>query len=387
MRTSLLLLLSATCAMSEPKPGDEGKAAYKNALELVKQLGSTQFAAREAAAKKLIEMDEGAIPALMEGAKSDDEEVRTRSITLLAQAKAAYWKRRAATYLADTEGKQEHDLPLLAEWRKVMGKRDATNCNLFAEMVKTNGEFLAEVASDKKKSTTVCAARCTMVLSKVQTPKGQLKVELGDLAAVLFVDTLAPVGIDRESRDVPVDLLKNPGLIEALHASEKGLALRKLLVQWVEVQPGVVPAANERFADLVRRKPFPEAVPVLVKLAKDKAPRTLTHRLLAVQALGAVGGKDAGAALVELSANSNLMFVGDMWKDYWEGDSALAASLLMHGKKTKDYELIGSKQHFFPALGEEKIPIDVYGFPNADARARAIKKWKEEVLRIDTKAK
>jgi hypothetical protein len=48
-------------------------------LELVKKLGSTDYAVREDAQKKLIEMGEKAIPALEEALKSDDLEVRLRA--------------------------------------------------------------------------------------------------------------------------------------------------------------------------------------------------------------------------------------------------------------------------------------------------------------------
>src|SRR5689334_23669005 len=51
-----------------------------------------------------------------------DEEVRTRCTALLPQAKAAGWKKRAEAYLADADGKEKHDLPLLAEWERLVGK-------------------------------------------------------------------------------------------------------------------------------------------------------------------------------------------------------------------------------------------------------------------------
>src|SRR2546423_364882 len=133
MRVTTLLLLSTAVALAGPKPGEEGTPEHARAAELVKQLGHPRYATREAAAKQLVEMGPAAVPALLAGTNAADEEVRTRSIALLPQAKAAEWKRRAEAYLADAEGKQKHDLPLLADWEKVMGKPDAGSRKLFAD--------------------------------------------------------------------------------------------------------------------------------------------------------------------------------------------------------------------------------------------------------------
>src|SRR6476646_10203540 len=124
MRFATFVLLSTAIALAGPKPGDDGTPEYLKATALVKQLGHPRYATREAAAKQLIEMGPAAVPALLGGTKATDEEVRNRSSALLPQAKAAEWKRRAEAYLADADGRQKHDLPLLADWEKLVGKPD-----------------------------------------------------------------------------------------------------------------------------------------------------------------------------------------------------------------------------------------------------------------------
>ena len=371
---------------ADPRPGDPGTAEYKKAAELVQQLGHPQFAVREAAAKKLVEMGQAALAALQDGAKSGDAEVRARSAALLPQAKAAEWKRRADAYVADVDGKQKHDLPLLAEWDRLIGKPDAATRKLFAEIVRTNGDFLEAAATDRNKTAEVCAARCEAVFQKVRTPKGQLKAEPGDLAAVLFVDSLAPTRMTVRTQVVPAWLLRNAGLAEALGGKETGSAVRRLVARWAGAQPANSPAtpiAFAEFADLTRKHPFPEAVPVLAKLAGDKkTPRFLIQRLLAVEALGAVGGTEAAAALAALVPDATVMFRtgGPNGPDGPPfGDQALAASLRLHGKKVEDYGLTRSEQMFVAVFGMDRIPMTVYGFRDADARAKAVKRWRDEV--------
>jgi glutathione S-transferase len=383
MRSVLLLILSVAVAVADPKPGDEGTPEYKKATELVKQLGDKRYTVREAAAKKLVEMGPGAVVALTEGTKSTDEEIRTRSVALLPQAKAAEWKRRAAAYLADTDGKQKHDLPLLSEWEKLVGKIDAGSRKLFAEMVRTNGEMLEQVAADRKKTQSICTARCKIVLAQVRTAKAQIKAELGDVAAILFVDSLSPTQHDWSSRTSPAYLAANPTVIDTMDAEGTGPVLRRLIVKWVEAHPARDHIVCQRFAMLVQKKPFAEAAPPLAKMAKDKNADALSIRLLAIQSLGKVGGKEAAATLAELVPETTHLFGGGGFgngNDYTIGDAALAASLKMHGKKLSDFGInnqggIG----FGTGDGDEIISLELYGFNTADGRAKAVKKWKEEV--------
>jgi hypothetical protein len=379
MRATLILVLTAGLAFADPKPGEEGTAEFQKAAALVKQLGDKRYATREAAAKQLVEMGPAAVPALTAGTKSEDEEIRNRSIALLPQAKAAEWKRRAAAYLADTEGKQKHELPLLAEWEKLFGKPDAGSRKLFAEMVRTNGEML-EKAEDRRSAAAACAARCKVVLSQARSPKGQIKAEVGDVAAILFVDTLVPKRSDWTTRAFPAQLLANPTTVETISDADTGPVFRRLVAKWMEARDKNDPTAAQQFALLARKKAFAEAAPILIKLAKDKSADIFSVRLLAIEALGKVGGKDAAAALAELVPEKTNLFGGGQETNSL-GDVALAASITMHGKKLSEFGMnnnfgIG----FSSGDGEEPISLTIPGFQNPAAREKAVKKWKEEVV-------
>src|SRR4051794_23371345 len=236
MRPTFVCLLTALTAFAGPKSGEDGTPEFDKAAALVKQLGHPRFAVREAAGKQLLEMGGSAVAALQAGTKSDDEEVRTRCTALLPRAKAAEWRRRADAYLADADRKEKHDLPLLAEWEKLIGKPDAGSRKLFADMVRTSGELLDVVATDPKTATTKVSDRAREVFDRVTSPKGQLNAEVGELAAILFVDVAAggsgpTVGVRRGRRDrptAPAQLLANPAWPDALAATDTGPALRKV---------------------------------------------------------------------------------------------------------------------------------------------------------------
>jgi hypothetical protein len=376
--TIITLVLTTGLLAADPKTSDEATPEQQKASALVKQLGDKRYTVREAAAKQLIEMGPAAVPALTAGTKSEDEEVRNRSVVLLPQAKAAEWKRRAAAYLADTDGKQKHDLPLLAEYEKLVGKPDAGSRKLFAEMVRTNGELLQK-ASDRKAAQAACAERCKIVIAEVQMQKGQIKAEVGDLAAILFVDGLAPTkNVDWSNPSRPSILLHNTGLSDNLGETDVGPAIRKVVVKWFDARPAGDMIAQQQFCLLAQKKAFPEAGPVLAKLVKDKNTDIFSVRVLAIQVLGKVGGKEAMSALESLIGDTTPIFGGDQ-DQHRLGDAALAATILASGKKLSDFGLTRNGTiGFSPGEGSDVIMINLYGFNDADGRDKAVKKWKDE---------
>jgi hypothetical protein len=380
MRSTLILLVVAAAAVAGPKPGDTGTPEHQKAAELVGQLGHARFAVREAAARQLLEMGAAAVPALTEGTKAADEEVRSRAIALLPQAKAADWKRRADAYLADAAGKQKHDLPLLAEFEKRIGKPDAGSRKLFADMVRTNGELLEKAASGQAAGADAVKARSRVVLSQVETGGKQVKAQIGDLAALFFAHTL--VGRDRadfRGGDHPAHLLANPGLSDGIAATEVGPAFRRIVVQWAESRPADDITSHQFIALAVRNKPFREAVPVLAKLAKDKNASVINVRALSVEALGKVGDADAKAALEGLIEDKTSLLGGFNGEEMRLGDLAFASLLTAEKKKPTDYGVssgIGIAFRF--AARGEVVQLMLQAFPSDTARQAGLKKWREE---------
>src|SRR5262249_39997780 len=117
-RFSVALLVGGLCAVpgfgASPDPKDlvVPPQEISRARELVRKLGSEVYKEREDAHAELVKMGRTAKVALLEGATGDnDPEVRFRCSRLLPRAGADDLKARLDTFLADTEGKFEHDLP------------------------------------------------------------------------------------------------------------------------------------------------------------------------------------------------------------------------------------------------------------------------------------
>ncbi|MBO0697592.1 MAG: HEAT repeat domain-containing protein [Zavarzinella sp.] len=380
MRSTVILLLITTVAVADPPPGAEGTPEHQKAAELVKQLGHPRFSVREAAAKELLEMGGPAIPALAAGTKAADEEVRTRSAALLPQVRAAEWKKRADAYRADAEGKQKHDLPLLAEFEKAVGKPTPESRKLFAEMLRANGELLYQAATDLNAASAAIRTRCRTLASPAGPGQKQVKAEVGDLAALLFVH--ARIGKESahwSSDEHPAHLLANPGLVEGIESKDVGPALRRVLVHWADTRPRQDLTAHQFFALAVRNNPFPEAVPVLTRLAKDKMASGINVRALAMEALGKVGDADAKAALEGLLTDSTSLFQGFADRDFLVSDCAFAALLAAHKKKPTDYGMASGLTVGFRFAGQGQIVrVTLHTFPSDEARKTGLKKWKDE---------
>jgi hypothetical protein len=379
MRTLVLLAIFSAAAFAAP--GDVGTPEHAKATDLVKQLGHPRYAVREAAAKHLLEMGGAAAAALREGQKSTDEEVRARSVALLPQAIALDWQRKADAYLADTQGKQKHDLPLLAEYEKLLGKPDAELKKLFAAMLRTNGPLLEEAAADRKAIPKALAARSRLLIETHKSGTTQVKIDPAEVAALLFVQTQSKGPLDQSrGAATPALLLGNPGVGDAVAEKDAGPAFRKLLVRWAESVSATDTISRRSFCMAARKYSLPEAVPELAKYATDKRADVLSVRALAVEALGKAGGTEATKALKGLvSDTTDVLNFGGGMESYYLGDSALAALLTMQKKKLSDYGMnhqIGIGFDF--GDGGEGVSLSLHGFTSNDARKKAIRKWKDE---------
>jgi hypothetical protein len=389
MRLLVTLAISLTCSLAAsaaPPPGAPGTPEHARAGELVKQLGDARFATREAAAKKLFEMGPAALPALQDGTKSGDEEVRDRCTALIPKVKAAEQNRRADAYVADVESKQKHDLPLLAEFEKAVGKPDAAARKLFAEMVRTNGELLELAATDPKRGKEAQLSRAKTLLDQLRQQPKPTKIDVADLAAVLLVDS-ATGAEPGPGAEATIQLLYWFNETVGKIGKDVGPEVRRLVVRWADVRWGLFKDPRYRevangFFHVIFQAPYPEIVPVLVKIARSREAGPWAMAAMRVMAL--MDGKEAAAALEKIMLDKSLTFkaIGrdHRTRELRLGDYALAFSLQKHNRKFTDFGLKGQEWLGWSNAGEEASGYDFLEFASEEARTKAIQKWKEEVI-------
>jgi hypothetical protein len=378
VRLILPLLVLPLFAVAGPKPGAEGTPEYQAATDLVKQLGDPKFAVREAAAKKLVDMGAAALPALAVGTKSADEEVRTRSAALLPRAEAAGWARRAEAFLAAPDA--DRNLPLLAEWDKLLGKPDAGTRRLYADMLRGGGPLLETVAADRKAGLVALAARSRFLLDTNRVKGTQIEAPAGAIASVLFTQAVLkdPARPGGQERTEPLFLLANPAVANALGDKDVGPAYRRLVVAWFESRPADEIMSSLYFALLAHRHPFPEADPVLIRLATKHASTQV--RWVALESLGRSGTEAANAKLTELLNDTATMYdnLGTQ-AGHQVRDCALAALIGGKGKDPAGYGLDSHMSASFWFGGTaDTVTVHLRGFKTAADREKGFQKWKAE---------
>jgi PBS lyase HEAT-like repeat len=378
----ILLFLVGAGSPAEPKSGDAGKPQHQTATELVRRLGDKRYAVREAAAKALAELGPDAVRALRSGIESADEEIRTRCAALLPAARAADWRRRADAYLADPEGKEKHNLPLLADWERLIGKSDAAARKLFADMVRTNGIFMEDTAADRKSGQKAVdnRSREALVKSWNTPPPGGLSA--ADLAAILFAR--AVVGGDPPIR--PLDwfdtgyLLRDHGVAAAIQATDTGRAFRLVLARWAESRPLTDVVASSLLSELAMFHSLPEAVPALVRYVNNATGGT--SRGEALTGLAKVKTNAAAEALAGMLDDPS-----NLWAKAGPGDiqselraCALATLVKLKGKDPKDYWLTETVRwkRASPSRAADVAFVQLYGFASEKARTEGLAKWRAE---------
>src|SRR5262249_23378807 len=236
-------------------------------------------------------------------------------------------------------------------------------------------------AADKKAGAAALAARAMELPSVAPPGNKQVEVTAGDVAGILFAQAYLKVPIPPGASGGPSDplyLLAKPATREALDDKEMGRAARRLVVGWYESRPADDIRAGQYFALLAYRGPFPEADPILVRLATKH--NLVAIRVAAMEALGKAGSAAAVGALKGLLDDASAMH-GDLNnKDagHQVRDCALAALVRGSGKDPKAYKLneLASASLFFGGTADaDTITVRILGFATKADREAGINKW------------
>jgi hypothetical protein len=205
--TAALVAAPAFGVSPDPKDLAVPPQELSRARELVRRLGSDVYREREDAQAELLKMGRLARGPIAEAAAGDaDPEVRQRAAKLLPKASSDDLKARIDTFLADAEGKYEHDLPGLKAFREHVGTADKARA-LYVDILKSphNMEMLAAVDRGPAEGGRAIADRRGAMWSELQNPNRFGGINAGngkpfvprqptlpELAALLFAETMVP---------------------------------------------------------------------------------------------------------------------------------------------------------------------------------------------------
>ncbi len=255
---------TALAGSPDPKSLEVPADELARARELVQQLGSDQFTTREKAEQELAKMGRLARPVLLEAANTDpNQEVRARCSSLLPKATALDLRARIDVFLADTEGKYEHDLPGWHEFRNVLREEwslfgydvwsarslDKPARTVFAEMIAApeNRQILMAASGSKTELASIATARrqelysqkfprAVVIGGRVVQPNSNLRRDptLDDIATLLFVESLVPSRLVPRTSSI-ASLINASGFTNAARdTDDRGRVLRALASAWID---------------------------------------------------------------------------------------------------------------------------------------------------------
>jgi hypothetical protein len=381
-----LLLVAAAAGPSAAASPDPRSLAVPpdqqaRAQTLVLKLASAAFAEREEAHEELAKMGRLAKAALVEAVTADpDPEVRFRCRQLLPKAAAEDLRVRVETFLADAEGKFEHDVPGWNQFRKTVPNTAAAR-ELFAEMLadETNRTMLTAVGGPPGELGQLIAAR-KAEFSPSRPGRGwntgvavaRKDATSADLAAVLFAESQVP------GRFVPV-LTRGPasstpasaGSIALLATTpgDRGAVYRAIVVAWVKTRDDALQLTTAlTVAETLELK---EGAEVAIRLLATPGPTT--YRTRAASTLARLGSKEHLPALEKLMTDDTALVksgsvVNGEQVELQVRDVALVTCVLITGQEPKEY---GFGELYAGSRGNV-----TNWYLTGSVRAGALDKWK-----------
>jgi hypothetical protein len=386
----LLLVLSTGFVCAAP-PAEADSPESRKARELVAQLASPRYKDREKAAAELIKMGRAAKIALQEGKAHKDPEVQTRCQQLLPQALALDLAFRIDRYVKDSEGKLEHDLPLLKTYREKIGT-DENARKLFAEMLTANGALLETVAEEPGKVTELVQRRIQEMYQELfGNPFGggfrggyqPGRLNANELCCVMFAASSSTYKPSQPDWMIS-NLFTQPNFTNQLKDEKAGSAYRKLFFHYLETR--MDDNTINQCVWMLSQHKIKEGAEIIAKALKNGKATQVYTKASAMCCIGTLGGKEHIQYLEPLLKDDSQVqqFFARGRQGGWikVRDVALAMTIHLNGKNPKDYGFT-----MWAVYPNQLIQYHQLGFESDEARTAAFKKWEEEQKKAEPKPK
>jgi hypothetical protein len=415
--TALLLFCAGPAAAAaqagnpDPKSLAVPDEELSKARELVQQLDSEQYAEREEAERELARMGRSARAALLDAVNGDPSpEVRARCNSLLPRATSLEMRARLETFLADAEGKYDHDIPGWPEFRKVVRHEwslfgyplpadtslDKSARKVFADLLATlpnRHVVMAAGGADDDLGQLVAARRQELYNQKygrvvvggriVSGAVTRRDPTVEDIAALLFGEAHAPAKVTPRTTSISILLTASGFAAASQKPDEAGRVYRSIAAAWldsrqdpVEMYAAMTVANNLGLPDHRCR--------LAVRLLDAKGAQVF-HRGNAATTLAQIGNKGHIPMLEKLHADATVMTTlrrnvvknGKnelVTHEIQIRDVALAVAVILAGEDPENFGFADMyKGNGNPAAS---YTYTRYTMEDDDQRKAALEKWK-----------
>ena len=366
-------------ASTGERAGESASAQPTSVLRrLVEQLGDTSYAVREEAAKRLVSHGLAAKGVLKEALDDADLEVRIRAQHILACVRQSELEARLAAFIADVDGREDHNLPGWAPYKELVGgSRDARK--LFAEMIRSEASLLTAYEKGSADLPQLFAARmASMQPHVVGVVNRTNEIPAPTMATLLLIGADKIVEQNSSGMSRLYSLLNQPTARHVITAGKHASLLTELLEEWVTSDNSTVTHFGMM---LVLKYDLKEAGLQQAKKVISRHAATSSSILpYAIIAVGKYGGEEHASLLESLLGNKTVCHTWTNRALKKDGsikiqvrDVALAMILHVTGRDLARYGFKLLRQN-----PETLYYIYTFGFVDDKEREAAHAKWAEE---------
>lgn len=363
---AIVLLLTSTLLANPTTPADPAR-------ELVKRLAAPDYHEREQASRELLALGRKAYPALEDGTRADDPEVRARCRRLLPMILDLELKARLEAFIADPDGKGQHELPGWARWQTLLG-RDRASRDLFAAVVRANSRLMHEIENQAtERGLEAISIRCTEMLQQIS---GRMPntANRADVAQLLFLGTNPDLQFTPTTCAQINQFLYRQEVRGWFTEGETAPLMRKLLLTWLSRHIDE-PNTGYMIANLMNTLQLEELTDLGLQIVlQQKAPAHVRANVLI--AFGRHRRKEVVPRLQAIIDDDTLVGrfnINRIQQTTHLGDVALAMSIHLSGLKPADFGFNG-------VTGAPNAIYSYYrlGFEKDEQRAAARQRWEAE---------
>ena len=360
----------------DPKSLIVSDADYLRSEEFVLQLGSVLYSERASATQQLRDMGRLALPTLEIARLNDNPEVRQRVKLILPSARQADFQAKLNIFLADKQGKYEHQLPGWDRFQAITGKSEAGR-RLFTEILKSplNRELVQAVAMNSEElGQRVLRRQIDLYKSAVPgiVRSQPYQPTLIDALGLIFAEAVAgeaampanPVGVPGMRG---YSLLSRPNIHNEVQEESFAEPARKLILAWCDSR--TLSAGIYQAMCLTEQLNWPESRKYAIKVLSDPVvPSYLISK--AASNLGRFGTKaDARYLRHFLDDRTILRPASNTLKEIQVRDIVLTMMILMSKRNLDDFNIKTRNPSMTTLLYSN------YNFDSVEDRDNAFAKW------------
>jgi hypothetical protein len=349
----------------EPMPSSTEDQPQQSAESLVQLLGDENFATREQASSRLVQLGAIAVDALKKGTQHPDREIRYRCHRILTLVEEFDFQRRLDAFAA---GDDQHGLPGWQRYDQAFGDQPHAR-DLFLEMQKAEPDIMQSIDEGPQQASKMLALRCDGI--QQQQTFSRNPVPLGSIVAMLFAASDEQVRVPQTTGSTLATLCYQPEVQNAMNHAGRSPILRQLLGDWIRRNDTWAVFQNLSLAMRYEMKEGLVAARGLIENPGNQ-PYIRQNAILAIVKLGDRDDIPLLATLLEDESRCAIQRVQDKTYETQLRDVALAAILLMQGDEPKEYGFERMQLH-----NVNVFVTGTAGFDSDEKRQAALAKFRE----------